>query len=147
MFKTIFKEIGSLKTELDKFGNITFTKDNYNVSGFGTLIKNLDDLNIVPTIASVRIAKCVTGKITSPNGFVSLIPDYSSSPYKDAIDEVYNQAMAKFEEVDNKYRAFITSYEANENPTTTFNFVSDFNELNAVIDSVVEALTQAGLWE
>lgn len=146
LFKTIFKEIGSLKTELDKFGNITFTKDNYNVSGFGTLIKNLDDLNIVPTIASVRIAKCVTGKITSPNGFVSLIPDYSSSPYKDAIDEVYNQAMAKFEEVDNKYRAFITSYEANENPTTTFNFVSDFNELNTVINSVVEALTQAGLW-
>ena len=147
LFKTIFKEIGSLKTELDKFGNITFTKDNYNVSSFGTLIKNLDDLNIVPTIASVRIAKCVTGKITSPNGFVSLIPDYSSSPYKDAIDEVYNQAMAKFEEVDNKYRAFITSYEANENPTTTFNFVSDFNELNTVINSVVEALTQAGLWK
>lgn len=147
LFKTIFKEIGSLKTELDKFGNITFTKDNYNVSSFGTLIKNLDDLNIVPTIASVRIAKCVTGKITSPNGFVSLIPDYSSSPYKDAIDEVYNQAMAKFEEVDNKYKAFITSYEANENPTTTFNFVSDFNELNTVINSVVEALTQAGLWK
>ena len=147
LFKTIFKEIGSLKTELDKFGNITFTKDNYNVSGFGTLIKNLDDLNIVPTIASVRIAKCVTGKITGQNGFVSLIPDYSSSPYKDAIDEVYNQAMAKFEEVDNKYRAFITSYEANENPTTTFNFVSDFNELNTVINSVVEALTQAGLWK
>lgn len=147
LFKTIFKEIGSLKTELDKFGNITFTKDNYNVSGFGTLIKNLDDLNIVPTIASVRIAKCVTGKITSPNGFVSLIPDYSSSPYKDAIDQAYNQAMAKFEEVDNKYKAFITSYEANENPTTTFNFVSDFNELNTVINSVVEALTQAGLWK
>ncbi len=147
LFKTIFKEIGSLKTELDKFGNITFTKDNYNVSGFGTLIKNLDDLNIVPTIASVRIAKCVTGKITGSNGFVSLIPDYSSSPYKDAIDKVYNQAMAKFEEVDNKYRAFITSYEANENPTTTFNFVSDFNELNTVINSVVEALTQAGLWK
>ncbi len=147
LFKTIFKEIGSLKTELDKFGNITFTKDNYNVSGFGTLIKNLDDLNIVPTIASVRIAKCVTGKITGSNGFVSLIPDYSSSPYKDAIDKVYNQAMAKFEEVDNKYKAFITSYEANENPTTTFNFVSDFNELNTVINSVVEALTQAGLWK
>ena len=147
LFKTIFKEIGSLKTELDKFGNITFTKDNYNVSGFGTLIKNLDDLNIVPTIASVRIAKCVTGKITGSNGFVSLIPDYSSSPYKDAIDQAYNQAMAKFEEVDNKYKAFITSYEANENPTTTFNFVSDFNELNTVINSVVEALTQAGLWK
>lgn len=147
LFKTIFKEIGSLKTELDKFGNITFTKDNYNVSGFGTLIKNLDDLNIVPTIASVRIAKCVTGKITGKNGFVSLVPDYSSSPYKDAIDQAYNQAMAKFEEVDNKYRAFITSYEANENPTTTFNFVSDFNELNTVINSVVEALTQAGLWK
>ena len=147
LFKTIFKEIGSLKTELDKFGNITFTKDNYNVSGFGTLIKNLDDLNIVPTIASVRIANCVTGKITGSNGFVSLIPDYSSSPHKDAIDKVYNQAMAKFEEVDNKYRAFITSYEANENPTTTFNFVLDFNELNTVINSVVEALTQAGLWK
>ena len=147
LFKTIFKEIGSLKTELDKFGNITFTKDNYNVSGFGTLIKNLDDLNIVPTIASVRIAKCVTGKIIGPNGFKSLVPDYSSSPYKDAIDQAYNQAMAKFEEVDNKYKAFITSYEANENPTTTFNFVSDFNELNTVINSVVEALTQAGLWK
>ena len=147
LFKTIFKEIGSLKTELDKFGNITFTKDNYNVSGFGTLIKNLDDLNIVPTIASVRIAKCVTGKITSPNGFVGLIPDYSSSQNKEVIDQAYNQAMAKFEEVDNKYRAFIISYEANENPTTTFNFVSDFNELNTVINSVVEALTQAGLWK
>lgn len=147
LFKTIFKEIGSLKTELDKFGNITFTKDNYNVSGFGTLIKNLDDLNIVPTIASVRIAKCVTGKIIGPNGFKSLVPDYSSSPYKDAINQAYNQAMAKFEEVDNKYKAFITSYEANENPTTTFNFVSDFNELNTVINSVVEALTQAGLWK
>lgn len=147
LFKTIFKEIGSLKTELDKFGNITFTKDNYNVSGFGTLIKNLDDLNIVPTIASVRIAKCVTGKISSPNGFVSLIPDYSSSQYKEVIDQAYNQAMAKFEEVDNKYRAFITSYEAEENPTTTFNFEQDFTELNTVIDAVVEALTQAGLWE
>ena len=147
LFKTIFKEIGSLKTELDKFGNITFTKDNYNVSGFGTLIKNLDDLNIVPTIASVRIAKCVTGKITSPNGFVGLIPDYSSSQNKEVIDQAYNQAMAKFEEVDNKYRAFITSYEAEENPTTTFNFEQDFTELNTVIDAVVEALTQAGLWE
>lgn len=146
LFKTIFKEIGSLKTELDKFGNITFTKDNYNVSGFGTLIKNLDDLNIVPTIASVRIAKCVTGKIIGPNGFKSLIPDYSSSPYKDAIDQAYNQAMAKFEEVDNKYRVFITSYEAEENPTTTFNFEQDFTELNTVIDAVVEELTQAGLW-
>lgn len=147
LFKTIFKEIGSLKTELDKFGNITFTKDNYNVSGFGTLIKNLDDLNIVPTIASVRIAKCVTGKISSPNGFVGLIPDYSSSQNKEVIDQAYNQAMAKFEEVDNKYRAFITSYEAEENPTTTFNFEQDFTELNTVIDAVVEALTQAGLWE
>ena len=147
LFKTIFKEIGSLKTELDKFVNITFTKDNYNVSGFGTLIKNLDDLNIVPTIASVRIAKCVTGKISSPNGFVGLIPDYSSSQNKEVIDQAYNQAMAKFEEVDNKYRAFITSYEAEENPTTTFNFEQDFTELNTVIDAVVEALTQAGLWE
>lgn len=146
LFKTIFKEIGSLKTELDKFGNITFTKDNYNVSGFGTLIKNLDDLNIVPTIASVRIAKCVTGKIIGPNGFKSLIPDYSSSQNKEVIDQAYNQAMAKFEEVDNKYRVFITSYEAEENPTTTFNFEQDFTELNTVIDAVVEELTQAGLW-
>lgn len=145
-FETLFSELGQLKSQTDNFANITFTKDNYDVSQFGTMLDNLNSLNIVPTISSVRIAKFITGKFVGENGIKQFIKDYSTHEAKDEIDNTINEVMSQIINIDTSYQNYITSYEQNENPTTEFNFTNDFNEINTIASTMVEKLKQYSLW-
>lgn len=146
-FNTIFSEIGLLKSKTTALESISISKQNHNVTSFGTILDELNALNIVPTVAAVRIAKCATSQIVGINGVDNIMPDYSDSPYATQINEVYNTAMSDISAINAEYTSYIAKVENNENPTNTFNFAEDFETINNTINSIIAVLQTAGLWE
>lgn len=138
-YKQIFTDLGKVKDITTSLTTVEVSRSNKDaIKNMGEKLDELDALCIVPKIASVRIAKYITGEIVGDNGIKSIMPAGYESEQK--LIDIYNAAVNKVSPIDTKY----SNYLNDPTSVTLDTFTNDFTSIYNTIVEVDEKLTAAG---
>ena len=141
-YNKIFTDLGEVKDLTDGLASVEVTRSTagFNaIEQLGVKLNGLNELVVVPTKATVRIAQYATSQIVGDNGIKSIIPAPANDSERVVLEGILNTALSEIEPINTKYVNYLNSPDS-----TTFDFAADFTAIKEVIVAADQALTAAG---